>query len=508
MGQFSSSLYDGDPYIELIRSIPEREMIFWVQKIMWLAEGFTFLEHTARVYPKLFLHKCQHCNGAGTLICPSCSGFKIRRHLAGRISLSDKTLNQECFRCGSFCDWDHESEWEGKWNSWNKVLSYYDRSHGELYDEWYERMMNGGGEQEDDEPRTEVEVPPTDETGSDAELRRTVAKYPKRLEALLRRYGGHPYENDDMIPAGVVDPAKSGLENYMAMEDGHLDLPPELNPEIFPEFLLTDISPIRALDEEIRMETLIMQNLDCAMRNEPKPYMFEPTAGTIPCPNCQGTPYFYSMIPNFARILGIEEPLWMRTLRKQGQPRTMASRDHPLCLEYPIEDPLTAELQSMIKPSNGLHYPQKGFRNLDYQSFLRQKQSTGLTGPNWFDEFGTTIVSDCTGERSGTDRLSDEPMNAMDTEDLIQVIFGGGDGIQGGDVPERWLYSTPYKRLARRERDMRSVAALTGYEQADYVDQLSSKGAWAQQLNYPLEAQVHSSDYLDQPLWRVGANAD
>jgi len=39
MGQFQSRDYDGDPYIELMRAIPERELIWWVQKVIWVSAG-------------------------------------------------------------------------------------------------------------------------------------------------------------------------------------------------------------------------------------------------------------------------------------------------------------------------------------------------------------------------------------------------------------------------------------------------------------------------------------
>jgi hypothetical protein len=37
MGQFQSREYDGDPYIDLMRAIPERELIWWVQKVIWVS---------------------------------------------------------------------------------------------------------------------------------------------------------------------------------------------------------------------------------------------------------------------------------------------------------------------------------------------------------------------------------------------------------------------------------------------------------------------------------------
>lgn len=39
----------------------------------------------------------------------------------------------------------------------------------------------------------------------------------RRLEALLRRAGGHPYDADEMIGFGVVDPTKSPGENVWNM---------------------------------------------------------------------------------------------------------------------------------------------------------------------------------------------------------------------------------------------------------------------------------------------------
>lgn len=37
MGQFQSKEYDGDPYVDLMRALPERELIWWVQKAIWVS---------------------------------------------------------------------------------------------------------------------------------------------------------------------------------------------------------------------------------------------------------------------------------------------------------------------------------------------------------------------------------------------------------------------------------------------------------------------------------------
>jgi hypothetical protein len=46
----------------------------------------TFADHFVRTYPTLFLHKCNHCNGAGTVICPHCKGYKLRSGARARCS--------------------------------------------------------------------------------------------------------------------------------------------------------------------------------------------------------------------------------------------------------------------------------------------------------------------------------------------------------------------------------------------------------------------------------------
>jgi hypothetical protein len=38
MGQFQSKEYDGDPYVDLMRALPERELIWWVQKAIWVSK--------------------------------------------------------------------------------------------------------------------------------------------------------------------------------------------------------------------------------------------------------------------------------------------------------------------------------------------------------------------------------------------------------------------------------------------------------------------------------------
>lgn len=36
MGLVPSKAYDGDPFIDAVRILPERELIFWMQKFLWV----------------------------------------------------------------------------------------------------------------------------------------------------------------------------------------------------------------------------------------------------------------------------------------------------------------------------------------------------------------------------------------------------------------------------------------------------------------------------------------
>lgn len=66
----------------------------------------------------------------------------------------------------------------------------------------YEEVINEGRLEQDTEPEEEP-MPPPDDNSLDAQASRTVAKYPQRLKALLKRSGGHPYQTGDLLPYQV-----------------------------------------------------------------------------------------------------------------------------------------------------------------------------------------------------------------------------------------------------------------------------------------------------------------
>jgi hypothetical protein len=211
MGQFNSKVFDGDPYIDLVRAVPEREVTWWVQKVIWIAQGYTFLEHAARTWPPLMLHKCATCDGHGCVTCPHCRGAKLRSSaarmsflgpdpallpagagggaattaaaplasaassscsssrpqqqqqqqllsgggaaaLAAALATTDQQKEQEdepCRHCGEFLPWDDEGAWQARWRAWERVTSYYDRSLGLLMDEWHDDVVKKVQRQED-----------------------------------------------------------------------------------------------------------------------------------------------------------------------------------------------------------------------------------------------------------------------------------------------------------------------------------------------------------------------
>eukprot|EP00200_Dunaliella_tertiolecta_P002578 CAMPEP_0202351510 /NCGR_PEP_ID=MMETSP1126-20121109/8116_1 /ASSEMBLY_ACC=CAM_ASM_000457 /TAXON_ID=3047 /ORGANISM="Dunaliella tertiolecta, Strain CCMP1320" /LENGTH=564 /DNA_ID=CAMNT_0048943621 /DNA_START=107 /DNA_END=1800 /DNA_ORIENTATION=+ len=327
MGQFASTAFDGDPYIDIMRALPDKELTWWIQKGLWLAEGFTFAEHFGRTYKTIFMHQCEHCNGAGTVTCPHCHGYKVKRAHTHAFRLQDqsgigrilaKADMQECDHCGGHCEWDAESDWQEKWNDWDSKLSYYDRTYAPLMDEWHEEVINEGHMDEDTQPPEEP-VHPEDDHSQFAQISREITKDEQRTKALMRRMGGHPYDRTDMIPNKVLDPSKPVAENLDALGYNHLDLPPELRPESFPGLLLQGAdSPLFKFDNEVRMEYVIMRNLDAAIKGQPKPGSFAPTAGTVECPACRSEAWCYNWTPNLGTLLRHEQPFWSQTLARMA----------------------------------------------------------------------------------------------------------------------------------------------------------------------------------------------
>jgi hypothetical protein len=48
---------------------------------------------------------------------------------------------QECEHCGGYAPWDWESDWQEEWQQWESRLAYYDRTYGQVMDEWWVTLV-------------------------------------------------------------------------------------------------------------------------------------------------------------------------------------------------------------------------------------------------------------------------------------------------------------------------------------------------------------------------------
>eukprot|EP00198_Chlamydomonas_reinhardtii_P006708 XP_001696044.1 predicted protein [Chlamydomonas reinhardtii] len=289
MGQFYSREFDGDPYVDLMRSLPERELV--------------------------------------------CSAHD-HDHEAG--------ADGGCRVCGTACAWDAESEWMERWGEWESRLAYYDKATGPLMDEWYEDVLNAGN-LEEDTPPVEDDPPGPEVTGRWAEHDRALHKDKKRMAALMRRWG-HPYDADANLGYQIVDPTASMGENVWNMAQVYNSLPPELNP-LRTQHLAdrgggntqAAVEAARsAFDAQVVMEAALLQNLEAAAQDLPKPHRLPPTAGTVACNECGGAAWGYSFFPNTAVMFGLERPFWGDTLARLSKYCTgRYRRDLELLLAHP-----------------------------------------------------------------------------------------------------------------------------------------------------------------------------
>ncbi|MEW5318366.1 MAG: hypothetical protein WDW38_009591 [Sanguina aurantia] len=330
MGQFASTAFNGDPYVDIMREMPDREIVWWVQKVIWIAEGWTFVQHAARTYPTLFLHKCACCHGAGCVICPHCEGRKLlsggegndlfrlpQRGPDGRALANADVI--DCRHCGPFCEWDQESEWQDNFQQWDRRLKYYDRTYGPLFDEWNEDIANAGNLVMDDKgPDEKWGLPSEDRDDIVAQMDRELFYDGKRLEALVKYFKGHPYDTEMMLGYRMVDPTISIGHNVQTLLLNDNSLPPDLKWEQSVENEATRVAQIAMFDNQILQQSYIMNNLDAAIKGERKPVAFEPTAGTVPCPDCQGDAWAYSFLPNLQHLTRTETPFWNATLSRMA----------------------------------------------------------------------------------------------------------------------------------------------------------------------------------------------
>lgn len=486
MGAFQSQLFDGDVAIDLYRSMPDREIVFWVRQAVNLTQGWTFVQHAMRIYPRFLEYECRTCRGSGIMTCPHCQGNKIKPATGPQFKLSRNTEvgkllaagNVElCQNCGDFCEWDHETDWGENWEDWERKLAFYDRSYGPLLDEWYEYYLAGDQleKMEADEPE---DKPDADEWHPMAQVDRDVERSQRRLDAIMDKYEGHPYDTNQMVPYGVVDPNKHWRENLKSMVANNMTLPPELDVSLWPEFLVMQDSPLTRFDEEIACEYLIQHNLMAALTASPKPVRFAATAGTVPCRDCGGQAWERGWFPNMARVLQPQEPLWLMTLKD------MADQQHTQQLaalsearapgaalrlaEHPRKPPLVQELsfriaESELQRRRAEREPSKApevFRDLEH--FLADTAARNKSRPSWEDTAGLQPVREAGLQRERPDPypeydpLNQDPARAMNAQERgAAMLFHRPVGdLSPSEAQFRYRDLNPLRALTRKLRDM------------------------------------------------------
>ena len=92
----------------------------------------------------------------------------------------------------------------------------------------------------------------------------------------------------------------------------------------------------------------IQENLKSAVANLwPRPFELEALAGTVHCPQCNGSPRVRRLTPDFAKALGMDEPWDFKIAKRLGSHRQLAvgaRRPQRLLLEYPGTRPNPVEL--------------------------------------------------------------------------------------------------------------------------------------------------------------------
>jgi hypothetical protein len=107
-----------------------------------------------------------------------------------------------------------------------------------------------------------------------------------------------------------------------------------------------DFNPFAADDEPTALK--VAENLKAAVANIwPRPFELGALAGTVPCPQCNGSPRVRRLTPDFGRALGMDEP-WDFQIAKRWGTRRMAlgggAPERRFFLEYPGAAPAPVEL--------------------------------------------------------------------------------------------------------------------------------------------------------------------
>ncbi|KAI3438717.1 hypothetical protein D9Q98_001137 [Chlorella vulgaris] len=154
-----------------------------------------------------------------------------------------------------------------------------------------------------------------------------------------------------------------------------------------------DFNPFLPDDEQKAMQ--VQENLKMAVANVfPRPFDSRPTAGTVACPLCLGSPCVHRLTPDFAKALNMG-PLWdEQIVGRMG--RWYWGADRPadkqkLFLEYPtapVRDPI--ELPAPRKAVRGDQDPPKP----DDKPGMGARPSGWVTRASDLEDYVITYASD------------------------------------------------------------------------------------------------------------------
>lgn len=418
--------------------------------------GWNLWKHLQRHYLDIFRDSCAHCHGAGTVTCPHCSGFKIKRTrpdgfasatlAGGKYELDPAVHDQyECHHCGTYTTWDQQE----KWPMLTAVKEVVSEVESACFTE-NERFT---------EDKTEDE-------------------------------NSKEFDPEQYI-TGEGDTDFAGW--YTGDENGEVH-PKRLR---FSEWVLNHPEYYDRLSEEQESEA-INANIAAAVSARPKPEFFPPTAGTVPCPCCHGARWFWGLAPNISKLGGYRAPFWITTLQKMA-PNWNLDRMPVLpaepAMEYPLkprsaprllQDPLPGGFPAGVDGSlpfsldgpkaverrTAIHYQLENFDKLSDKMSPEERQA--------YKAALMREIEPGQGEDDHTDLfhdpLSDNPEKVLSTDTLINWEYNK-DPLTGKNKGMlRWLFG-PYtrKQEAARIRDLRMLEEATTPEEREEIKRYMSR---------------------------------
>jgi len=124
---------------------------------------------------------------------------------------------------------------------------------------------------------------------------------------------------------------------------------------------------LERLDDDIQDANMIMANIRTAVAGKTVGMrQFAPTKGVEICPCCQGNPMVFRHTPNLARVLGLEEPFWLKSLARSGR------------LILPADFDANGRFHMMEYPSNAKPYKNPVPKKYNFYGEKKSGNESGL----------------------------------------------------------------------------------------------------------------------------------